>query len=1124
MSKYLRSWLSLEPLEVRENPSAGLETFDSAVIPALPSGWAEWSNNNSSVFSTASGQGVSGSVGVVSSGGSKAAGLAWQTQQVSGDAGASALVKLDSLVPTLVVARGTNLGTSTPTYLAAAVTRGASVSILEVTNGAARVLATVTSPPSSYFSGGWVKVSIVPNGSSVAVQLVRQDTGQYLNSRGAWQAAATSALTAATALPDVSGYVGIGRGALYSGAVSVDNFQPLAPAAEVSQSFDSVSPGQLPPGWSGWAGGPAANFTASPTQALSPHNGFTSLGGSASAARAWSNTALPADVTASASVYLNSLIPAQIFVRGSNLNSAAPTYYGVSVTRGLEVSLVAVVNGVTTTLGAVKSAAYFSQQWVQVQITAKGGELLVTLFRTDTNQWLTSNGTWSSNPTYALDVQDTKITSGGAAGVGRAASYAGSVTFDDFAAGPAATTGPAVTVTSSAGSTSPVSGKVTFQAAVTGDFTRLSFIFNGQVQATSTTSPGQWTLDTSTLADGTYTLTVLAVGLDGVVGTASYTFKVANTFTIPQHYPHIRIAQLAYAGNPMGPVEQQLLGSSVDLVVSNPQYMGAIDAAAPNTPQMIYSNVSNLYQGLLLDWLNYARANGIDPESAFYHVTRPTAFSGDSPSSQPVTWYWGVYQSNATGSAVATDLTSAAHTNSGTGFSLGSSGQWTAVGYPERYAELNLAINRAAAAGWSGVWQYVTAVDANGNPIAWKTLTLKGDGTNGMAQSGKVTFDPPADWVAANVSGGQMLYYLRFVVTSGTAAQAPVLQTLLAADYTGSNGKTTGVIPVFDFAADKNHDGYLNDAEWANRAAGSDARFAYQSRLFYPGYGQMRFVTNPSSADFQAWAGKYSAELLAQYPLADGIFLDNQTGKVPFQGVSVAESTANFSSDSGSLVAAIGRAIGPRKIVMVNAAGGGSQSAVVAAAANVVFQEFLLRPLTHNWTQVGDTYGLVMQMLAASSTSTVVIDSLPYGGSPTDPRTQIATLAYYYLMADPVRTMLMFYGGYNPASTWSEHWSPAAAVDIGTPTGTMQTVATGADPANTALTYKVFGRTYSDGLVLYKPLSYKQGVGSGGLSDATATPVALNGNYRVVNADGSLGPVVNSITLRNGEGAILVKA
>ena len=42
---------------------------------------------------------------------------------------------------------------------------------------------------------------------------------------------------------------------------------------------------------------------------------------------------------------VNSLIPAQVFARGTNLSGPAPSYYAVSVTRGLQVQLVRVQDG-----------------------------------------------------------------------------------------------------------------------------------------------------------------------------------------------------------------------------------------------------------------------------------------------------------------------------------------------------------------------------------------------------------------------------------------------------------------------------------------------------------------------------------------------------------------------------------------------------------------------------------------------------------------------------------------------------------------------------------------------------------------------------------------------------------
>src|SRR5262245_27632608 len=62
-----------------------------------------------------------------------------------------------------------------------------------------------------------------------------------------------------------------------------------------------------------------------------------------------------------------------------------------------------------------------------------------------------------------------------------------------------------------------------------------------------------------------------------------------------RHYPHIRVAMLAYTGTPVGTFEQKLLRESVDLVIPNLTYLNRFDALAPGTPQMIYTNVSNIY-------------------------------------------------------------------------------------------------------------------------------------------------------------------------------------------------------------------------------------------------------------------------------------------------------------------------------------------------------------------------------------------------------------------------------------------------------------------------------------------------------------------------------------------------
>src|SRR4029077_4130247 len=121
---------------------------------------------------------------------------------------------------------------------------------------------------------------------------------------------------------------------------------------------------------------------------------------------------------------------------------------------------------------------------------------------------------------------------------------------------------------------------------------------------------------------------------------------------------HIRIAEFAYNGTPLGAFEKSMLQNSVDLVIPNTNYLGTIASISNGTPQFIYSNASNIYRELLTDWLNYADAHGYDREAVFYHVTRATPFTGSSASSWPVNWFWSV-QVGSDGNW--TDVTSLAH-------------------------------------------------------------------------------------------------------------------------------------------------------------------------------------------------------------------------------------------------------------------------------------------------------------------------------------------------------------------------------------------------------------------------------------------------------------------------------
>ncbi len=1045
---------ALEQLEARENPSAvwAGEAFDTGAAPALPAGWSNWSGDGQQQYITSTLASVSGAKSLASLGSTTTASRFWNGATVPGDYGAALSIRGGTSAKMDVIARGTQLGTATPNYIAAEFTGTRNFELIEVREGITKSLGQFASQET--LSGKWLRMSLKPVGEWAGVTVQRLDTGAYLRGDGNWQATEVEAIRVRTSIPAQDGAVGIGRRAGGSGMTSADDFAVLAPPG-VNEAFDSTPTSTMPANWQSWSSNQPVAFATGSGRSLSPGQGITSAStASNTQSRAWLGSTIAADASATVAICADTLIPAGVFLRGSQLATAQPTYYELTAARGLSVQLKRVVAGSETVLATLASKDYVSGKWIRLTLDAQGGNLRATVVRTDTNQWLKADGTWSATAAVALQIADTRIAGSGFAGVERGRGASGSVWFDDFAIRPSSGGGPVPPV----------------------------------VAPTEVPDPTPRT-------------------------------------DIAHKYTYIRLAQLAYSGNPVGQFEKDLAANSLDLIVPNPQYLQAFEAAAPSAQKVIYTNLSNIYGSLLSDWNAYADAHGVSRELAFYHVAQATAFAGASPSSQPVNQLWNVQRVSADGTGTPVDFTSAARGTATTGVGFGPAGTAIALGYPEKFRELNIDLSKAASAGWTGVIEYVSAVNADGSPAAWKTLTVPSDGTAGMRSSGAIAFDPPADWFSSKVAGGsQKLFQLRFRTTAGAPELAPVARTILGRDYVGAAGRALGTIPAFDSAADENRDGYLSDAEYRNRRAGFDARFEYESRLFYPNYGQMRFVVNPASAAVKLWNAESQTRTLQQNPQADGLFLDNSHGKLPFAGTPVKESVASFTQDYAALVASVTKAIAPKWTVS-NTSGSIAEGDPVAKASTAVFEEFALRPNSSNWAQVKDIADLVARRLASDSPSPyVILDTYSGGVAMDDPRSQMGSLAYYYLLADPDKTFLMFNGGQSPAAPWRSVWVPAATVDVGKPTGAMTTWATGADPEKPNLTYQVLRREYGNAIVLFKPLSYKIATGTGTAGDATATTHQLGGNFHRLNADGTRGPVISSITLRGGEGAVLMRA
>jgi hypothetical protein len=205
----------------------------------------------------------------------------------------------------------------------------------------------------------------------------------------------------------------------------------------IDASFESVSSG-LPGGWNQWSNDGSSPFGVAATGASpAPTSGTNVLAYSplysSTNGLAWNEQVVDKDATISANVYLSSANPIRIVGRGSDLNTSTPTYYALTITRGLTVGLAKVVGGTATAVGtSVTSGDYVSQKWSRVTLDISGTTLRAQVQRLDNGQYLTSAGGWQAAPTWAVTATDSSIAAGDLTGIGRFATDANPLYFDDF--------------------------------------------------------------------------------------------------------------------------------------------------------------------------------------------------------------------------------------------------------------------------------------------------------------------------------------------------------------------------------------------------------------------------------------------------------------------------------------------------------------------------------------------------------------------------------------------------------------------------------------------------------------------------------------------------------------------
>ncbi|MCK4856332.1 MAG: hypothetical protein KAT58_00015, partial [candidate division Zixibacteria bacterium] len=149
-----------------------------------------------------------------------------------------------------------------------------------------------------------------------------------------------------------------------------------------------------------------------------------------------------------------------------------------------------------------------------------------------------------------------------------------------------------------------------------------------------------------------------------------------------------------------------------------------------------------------------------------------------------------------------------------------------------------------------------------------------------------------------------------------------------------------------------------------------------------------------------------------------------------------------------------------------------------------------------------------------------------YGNGSTSKRQAIYNNLCFYYVARTDSTWIFMrpepgnaYGVfYNPGFD-TLAWVPAMEYDLGLPLSHYQLATSGTSPDESGATYKIWVRDYQYGKVYMRP---RDGFDAKWGDTSTPIEVDLGGSYRQIQTDGSLGPVVTTISLVGAAGAIMI--
>ena len=374
---------------------------------------------------------------------------------------------------------------------------------------------------------------------------------------------------------------------------------------------------------------------------------------------------------------------------------------------------------------------------------------------------------------------------------------------------------------------------------------------------------------------------------------------------------------------------------------------------------------------------------------------------------------------------------------------------------------------------------------------------------------GGVMSGSPVRWKSANPQLRHFPYALQYeVVQPGQGTSAPAL--------------TTSYIPDMQawYAAHRQFD--FESAFLHRGGHDSTHRVAFRNE-------SNRWLINPGDAGSRA----YQADRLKRVAEGEaGVFLDEFGG--PMYGAIKATdefaTAEDYLASEAQLISQAHAAIAPR-ILLINIAEywRPTDSAIVVAGGGAQLERTnypLTDRLEGRWKQIDNlqaagVYTEFVGLLSYTEWARVPISHQSFNAgnyeSVTD-RGQMAQLASYYMVvpADPQRLSFdqQNYWNVRPDSVWAT----AVEKDVGHPIEARHVIASGKDPVGQS--YRVYARQFENAYVLIRPaVDWRPTL----YGDQTGVSIPLEKPMRLLHRDGSLGPPVTTIMLRNVEAAVLFK-